>query len=227
MVDARSVKALVPIKAHSERVPGKNVRPLCGKLLLFWALSAISASRHVAELVIDTDSEEIAEQVGRFFKATVLFRPDHLRGDMVGINPLIEFELSRTEGEFFLQTHVTNPLLTTGTINAAIEAFLGQRESDSLFSVTSVRTRLYWADGRPINHDPANMVRTQDLPVVWAENSCLYLFSRTSFVKHGHRVGGRPRLFPISPLEAVDIDEEEDFRMAEALMAKRLGGRQG
>jgi CMP-N-acetylneuraminic acid synthetase len=215
------VTALVPMKRLSERVPGKNLRPFHGRPLYHWVVNTLRLSRFVEEIVVNTDSEEIArgaEELG----ARILWRPDHLLGHMVGIMPLIEYDLSQTKGEHFLQTHSTNPLLTTETVDAAVAAFFLSGDHDSLFTVTPVQSRFYWPDGRPVNHDPNNLVRTQDLPPIYEENSCMYIFTRSGFMTHGHRVGSRPIMFPMSGEEAVDIDEPIDFAVAEALMAARL-----
>jgi N-acylneuraminate cytidylyltransferase len=113
-------------------------------------------------------------------------------------------------------------MVTTATIDRAIEAFFAQRGHDSLFTVTPLHTRFYWPDGRAVNHDPEVLLRTQDLPPMYEENSCLYLFSREVFARRGHRLGSRPMMFPMDRYEAVDIDEEFDFAVAEALMRQRL-----
>ena len=217
----QTVTALVPMKHVSERVPGKNLRSLQGRPFFHWVLDTLRASRFVREIVVNTDSEEIARGAADYFGATILWRPAHLLGHMVGINPLIDYDLSQTTGDHYLQTHSTNPLLTTATVDAAIAAFLSEGDHDSLFTVTPVQSRFYWADGKPVNHDPANLVRTQDLPPIYEENSCLYLFTRTGFRQHGHRIGRRPIMFPMAAEEAVDIDEPIDFTVAEALMARR------
>ncbi|HVX50192.1 MAG TPA: hypothetical protein VHB48_08535, partial [Chitinophagaceae bacterium] len=157
------VKALVPMKGHSERVPQKNIRPLAGKPCFHWVMEALSASHYIDEIIINTDSEEIAASATKFPKAKILVRPDFLLGDMVSIQPLIEYDLSQSNGEYYLQTHSTNPLLTTESINKAIETFFSQTEHDTLFSVTEIKQRFYWPDGRGINHDPQHLIRTQDL----------------------------------------------------------------
>jgi N-acylneuraminate cytidylyltransferase len=211
------------MKAHSERVPGKNVRPLCGRPLFHWVLESLCRSRYVDTIVVNTDSPGIAEDARRSFGARVLVleRPPALCGDMVPIQPLIAHDLANTPGEWYLQTHSTNPLLSTATIDRAIEAFFAQAEHDSLFTVTPLHTRFYWADGRAVNHDPDVLLRTQDLPPMYEENSCLYLFSRAVFARRGHRLGARPMMFPMDRHEAVDIDEEFDWAVAEALMRRR------
>ncbi len=211
------------MRETSERVPGKNYRDLCGKPLFAWILETLNLSRYIEEVVVNTDSERIARGV-ESLGARVLWRPESLRGSMVDIRPLIEHDLAKLPGDLFLQTHSTNPLLTTETVDSAIEAFDSQTDRDSLFTVTRHQGRFFDESGGPINHDPFKLERTQDLSPLLEENSCLYLFTRDVFRQYGHRIGGSPMLFPIDPLEAVDIDEEEDFLLAEALMSRRLEG---
>lgn len=216
------IKALVPMKGHSERVPNKNIRLLGGKPAFHWIMESLSNSKYVDEIVINTDSKEIAQSAIDNFKVTIIKRPDFLLGDMVSIQPLIEYDLLQTNGDYYLQTHSTNPLLTAKTIDKAIEAFFAQREHDALFSVTTVKTRFYWPDGRGINHDPKKLVRTQDLEPIYEENSCFYIFSRETNQKVKNRLGANPMMFPIHKLEAVDIDEIEDFYWAEYLLKQRF-----
>ncbi|HEX9014277.1 MAG TPA: acylneuraminate cytidylyltransferase family protein, partial [Anaerolineaceae bacterium] len=92
---------------------------------------------------------------------------------------------------------------------------------DSLFGVTRVQTRLWDAQTRPINHDPAILLRTQDLPPVFMENSCLYLFTRPLLERRRNRIGEHPLMFEIDAAEAWDIDEELDFAVVDCLMRKK------
>lgn len=219
------VKALIFMKAHSERVPGKNVRPLCGHPLFHWIMHSLSRSRFIQEVIINTDSPEIAEDAEHTFGATIHMRPEWLCGDMVGATPLIEYDIANTDGDYFLQTHSTNPMVSAETIDLAIQTFFSQSVHDSLFSVTPVTTRMYWPDGRGINHDPNRLIRTQDLEPIYEENSCLYIFSRGSFAERGNRLGSKPMMFVMDRYEAIDIDYEYDFAFAEAVMVKAAGPR--
>jgi CMP-N-acetylneuraminic acid synthetase len=216
------IKALVPMKGHSERVPNKNIRLLAGKPAFHWIMESLNNSKYIDEIIINTDSEEIAKSAKENFKVTILKRPDYLLGDMVSIQPLIEYDLSQTNGEYYLQTHSTNPLVTTQTIDNAIEAFFSQNEHDTLFSVTSIKTRYYWPDGQGINHDPEHLIRTQDLEPIYEENSCFYIFSRKTNLEIKNRLGSNPMMFPIDKLEAADIDTMDDFYWAEFLLNKKL-----
>lgn len=214
--------ALVPMKGHSERVPNKNIRPIAGKPCFHWIMETLSKSRYIKEIVINTDSEEIIRSAKEKFDITILERPDFLLDDMVSIQPLIEYDLSQTDGEYYLQTHSTNPLVTTKTIDRAIEDFFDQNEHDALFTVTPIKTRFYWPDGTGINHDPKHLIRTQDLEPIYEENSCLYIFSKTTNRKTKNRLGSNPMMFPMERLEAVDIDDVADFYWAEFLLLRKL-----
>lgn len=216
-----TITALVPMKGHSERVPNKNIRPLNGLPLLTWALGALHQARHISRVVVDTDSEHIADLVRQYHPRTdILMRPERLRGDHVTGNDLIEWELSQVEGEHFGQFHVTSPLLTPATIDRAIEAYF-EGGHDSLFTVTEHHCWLFDEEGKPLNSDPRRLVRSQDLAPIYEDNHAAHLFSRASFEATRSRIGVNPRMFPIPKLEAVDIDEEDDFVMAEALMRFR------
>lgn len=216
--------ALISMKGHSARVPHKNIRDLAGKPCFYWIVSALLDAKKVSHILIETDDDNIEEVSRRHFPdITVLRRPDRLKGDYVSMNPLIEYHLQHSEDEVFLQTHSTNPLMRPETIDRAIEAYFAPGDHDSLFAVTAMQTRLYWPDGRAVNHDPTEMLPTQELPPIYEENSCIYVFSRSSFAAARHRVGKTPVMFPTPPLESVDIDEEHDFAYCEFLMRRRLG----
>jgi len=218
------VKALVPMKAHSERVPNKNIRQLAGKPCFHWVMETLTNSKYIDEIIINTDSPEIAKSAkDNFNKATILERPEFLLGDMISIQPLIEYDLANSDGAYYLQTHSTNPLLTTASVDKAIETFFAQATHDALFSVTEVKQRFYWPDGRGVNHDPSKLIRTQDLEPIYHENSCFYIFSRETNQKIKNRLGSNPLMFSIDRLEAADIDDIEDFYWAEFLMLRRLG----
>jgi CMP-N-acetylneuraminic acid synthetase len=213
------IVALVPMRHHTERVPGKNYRPLGGRPLYHHIVQTLLACRHISKVVIDTDSEVIWNGVQEHFPAVSLIaRPDHLKAGTTSMNEVVLHDVSQVEAEYYLQTHSTNPLLRSETITRAIEVFLQrEHENDSLFSVTRLQARLWNTEARPINHDPAVLLRTQDLPAIYEENSCLYLFPRETIQKCRNRIGSKPLLFEINRIESWDIDEELDFVLAEFL----------
>ena len=216
--------ALLPMKAHSERVPNKNIKNFCGRPLYHAVLTALLQSDYIDKVVINTDSDIIKEDaLQNFERVVVIDRPKEIQGDFVSMNDIIAYDLSKIDGENFLQTHSTNPLLQSSAIDLAIEPYFKSLDQfDSLFSVTRLQTRLYWENGSPINHNPAELLRTQDLPPVYEENSNFYIFSKKSFEDAGgSRIGLKPQMFEINKLEAVDIDEPEDWEIAEILYKRR------
>lgn len=223
MVRPQKVKALLFMKAHSERVPGKNVRRLHGRPLFHWILDSLNQSQVVEEIIINTDSDEIANSARKYFDVTIHMRPEYLLNiDRDEANQIIKYDLEHAEGDVFIQTHSTNPLITPATIKNAVDLFWTIKdEYDSLFSVTSIQKRLYDHMGVGINHDPNNLIKTQDMKPVYEENSCIYLFMRKNFLNNTNRIGKKPYLFPISSNEAVDIDDENDFLIAESMMSIR------
>ena len=119
-------------------------------------------------------------------------------------------------------THTTNPLISRDTIKQGLQQFWSSSAHDSLFSVNRVQTRFYRADVSPINHDPDNLIRTQDLEPWFEENSCLFYFSRESFRKTKARIGAKPMMMETPPLESFDIDEPHDWEMVAALANQRM-----
>ena len=224
MVDSK-VTALLPMKGHSERVPNKNTRFFVGNPLFHMVAGVLEKSTYVKEIIINTDSDKIAEDALKHFpKAKIHIRPQKLCGDFVPMNDIIAYDIAQTDAEHFLQTHSTNPLLTKNTLEKAIDDYFDSLpQFDSLFSVTRIQSRLFWESGAPVNHNPNELLRTQDLPLLYEENSNFYIFSKKSFADAGgSRIGLKPQMFEINKLEAVDIDEPEDWEIAEILYKRRV-----
>jgi CMP-N-acetylneuraminic acid synthetase len=214
--------ALLPIKGNSQRVPGKNFRSFNGKPLFRWILDTLLTLDDVAQVVINTDAEAILRQHGLPKDPRILLRPrrPEICGDFVSMNRVIEDDVRDVPADIYLMTHATNPLLPAATIRAALQAYkdgLAAGRCDSLFTVNKVQTRFYRADASPVNHDPRNLVRTQDLEPWYEENSNLYLFTAASFTAAAARIGLRPMLHELRHSEAVDIDDQWGWDLAEMI----------
>jgi len=218
------IAALVPMRHHSQRVPGKNFRDLAGKPLFHYVLETLMQCPEIDQIAVDTDSEVIQKDIEKNFPGImVIDRPEKLRADTIPMNAILMYDTSQVSADLYLQTHSTNPLLGSSTISKAINAFRKQSPTyDSLFSVTRLQTRLWDQDSLPVNHDPDVLLQTQDLPPIYEENSCIYLFTAESLKQRGNRIGGSPLMFEIPAEEALDIDEEIDFQIADLLMKNRL-----
>lgn len=208
------------MRHHSQRVAGKNYRMLAGMPLYHHILKQLLKCPKIEQIIVDTDSPVIKKGISKDFpKIEIIDRPKYLCADDVPVNEILLFDVSQAAGEIFLQTHTTNPLLKSSTLTSAIRTFTKNYPAyDSLLSVTKLQTRLWDSLARPVNHNPAILLQTQDLPLLYEENSCIYIFTRKLLEEKRNRIGDRPYLFPIESLEAADIDEEWDFQIAEVLM---------
>lgn len=213
------ITALLPMKGNSERVPGKNIRPFGGEPLFFHILKTLEKVEAIDKVIINTDSPKIKELASVFPKVIFHDRPASICGGHIPMNTIIDYDLSHVNGEYFLQTHSTNPLMQPETVQKAIETFFANIDTyDSLFSVNRIQQRLYDKNFVPLNHNPAILQNTQDLDPIFAENSCIYIFSKESFAKNGkNRLGLKPYAFEMTQQESYDIDTEDDFQIAESI----------
>jgi CMP-N-acetylneuraminic acid synthetase len=219
-----NIVALLPMKAHSARVSGKNFRDFNGKPLFRWILDTLLEIPEISKIVINTDAREVLREKGLINEKRIQIRDraENLCGDFVSMNRILEDDVKHIPADVYLMTHTTNPLLKTNTIRQALEAFEEGRKlgtGDSLFAVNRVQTRFYRKDGTAVNHDPRKLIRTQDLEPWFEENSNLYIFTAESFRQTKARIGKRPILFETPKLESIDIDGQEDWKLATAVAA--------
>jgi CMP-N-acetylneuraminic acid synthetase len=218
-MDKFKLVAIVPMRHSSERVPGKNYRDFAGKPLFHHVIQTLLDCPLIDKVVIDTDSPIVIEQAQASFpEVLVLERPEHLRDGAIPMNDVLLNSINQVPSEFYLQTHSTNPLLTVETLTAGIKKFFDiQPMYDSLFSVTRKHVRFWDSLARPINHNQNILLRTQDLPPIFEENSCFYVFTKSILERKHNRIGDRPFLFEMPEIEAQDIDVEFNFIVAELL----------
>lgn len=211
------------MRHNSQRVPGKNYRDLAGRPLYQYIIETLLAVPEISEIVVDTDSEPVMNGLREIFpQVRIIDRPKHLRADDMPMNEILIHDTEQYPADFYLQTHSTNPLLKAERISGAIQVFnKNYPEHDSLFSVTRWQSRFYDKEGNAINHNPHELIQTQDLPPMYEENSCIYIFTRDNLIAKHHRISDHPLMYEIPRLEAVDIDTESDFQIASILMQMR------
>lgn len=232
MTDNKKFTALLPMKAHSARVKSKNFRQIAGKPLFRWILNSLLEVPEIDQVVINTDAREILAESGlrdgdAAGRVHIRDRAPDLCGDFVSMNLVLADDIANVPSDHYFMTHTTNPLLGAATINKMIQTYekaLENGDADSLFTVNRLQTRFYSEDGAPINHDPSNLIRTQDLPPYMEENSVGYLFSEKSFSRTNARIGVNPFMFVTPALESVDIDEPADWFVAESLLTRVAAG---
>lgn len=216
------IVALLPMKANSERVKGKNFRYFHGKPLFRWILDTLLSVPEISQVVINTDARLILGMQGltETERIQIRDRKPEICGDFVSMNLILVDDIANVPADIYLMTHTTNPLLSATTIRSALQQYIAAKTTgivDSLFTVNRYQTRFYHQDGSPVNHDPKNLIRTQDLEPWYEENSHLYLFTSESFAATNARIGQKPMLFETPRIESVDIDDETDWEIAEII----------
>ena len=175
----------------------------------------------IDKIVINTDARLILERNGLFESKRIIIRdrPTEICGDNISMNKVIKNDIANVDADIYLMTHTTNPLLSSETINLALNKFLkfSDLNYDSLFTVNKIQSRFYSSNSQPINHNPENLLRTQDLDPYFEENSNLYIFTRNSFNNSNARIGKMPYMLVSPAYESLDIDSIDDWRLGEAI----------
>ncbi len=216
----RNIAVFIPIKEHSERVPNKNFLLINGKPLHNILIDRLIKSKIISKIYVNTDSKKIIDYYKNNNLVKVIKRDPNVIGDFVSMNDVIDSSLDDIEEDVILQTHATNPLVTLSTFeNACKEYFESVKKGfDSIFSVNAYQKRFFDKNLKPINHDPQKLIRTQDLDPLYVENSCIYIFSKSSFEKTKARIGVKPNIFIMDEYESIDIDWPNDLEIVKKLI---------
>ena len=211
--------AILPMRGGSKRVPRKNLRDLGGKPLFAWALEEVISLEIVDRVVVDSEDDEILENVNELFpEIETSRRPKSLAEDDSSMIDVLKHFVDNYQSDWYLQFHSTSPFIRASEISEAWTQLTEQgRDYDSAFSVSPIQARMWSKDGRPINHDPKNLLPTQELENIFVENSLFYIFSGEVLFSSKNRIGSNPLIFTTSELSSVDIDTEDQFILAESI----------
>ena len=218
-MNKQKIVALLPMKANSERVKGKNFKEFYGKPLFRWILDTLLSVNDIDCVVINTDARGILAKNGlvETDKIIIRDRKPEICGDMVSMNLVIEDDVKNVDADIYLMTHATSPLIEANTVQRALKEFQDKsnhNEVDSLFTVDKIQTRFYRKDCSAVNHDPDNLLPTQNLEPWFEENSNLYIFTKEAFAKTNARIGAKPMMFESPKFESIDIDTPDDWDLA-------------
>lgn len=214
------VVALVPIKLNSQRVPQKNIRELGGRPLLWHVCNTLENAAGIDRVCVYCSSDEVV----KYLPDGVSFvkRPKWLDEDEVKGAQIYQEFMSQVDADVYVLAHTTSPFLSKESVERGVAA-IRSGEYDSAFTAQRIQT-FCWYKGEPINYELTDVPRTQDMEPVWVETSGFYMFRRELFVNEGRRIGHKPLIVEVSPIEAVDIDEPQDFELAKAVAAARAEG---
>lgn len=208
------VTAIMPIKLNNERCPGKNIRLLGAKPLLQYELDSLKKTGLCDSINVFCSSEDVIPYLPD--GVDFIKRPEYLDLPTSNFTQIFSAFMEQIESDIYVYAHATAPFVSVDTMKQCIEA-VKSGEYDSAFCAIKLQDYL-WCNGEPLNFDATNLPRTQDLTPIFQETSGVYVFSKSVFESYKRRVGKIPFIKEVSFEEAVDIDEPEDFRLAEALV---------
>ena len=208
------ISAFMPIKLHNERCPGKNTRLLGDKPLLAYELDSLKETGLVDDINVFCSSEDVVP----FIPNGVNFvkRPEFLDLPTSNFTQLAEVFIENHDADIYVLLHATAPFIKVSTMRECIEA-VTSGEYDSAFCARRIQTFL-WQDNKPLNFDASNLPRTQDLKTIYEETSGIYVFKKQVFTTLRRRIGEKPFIRVVDFKEQVDIDEEDDFSIAEVML---------
>lgn len=209
--------ALVPIKMNNERVPGKNTKLLCdGTPLIQMILRALMGASEIDDVYVYCSKEQIKDYI--IHGVNYLKRDEKYDTAQADVNDMFRtFSLS-VPADIYVLAHATAPFLTSESINKAVQA-VKTGEYDSAIAVRKMQEFL-WHDGKAVNYDPLRIPRTQDLEPLYVETTGMYVFTKDVIQNRRSRIGEKPYLQVVSVIEATDINNPDDFEIADAIYAK-------
>jgi len=205
--------AFIPIKLNNQRLPGKNTMMLEGKPTCNYIFETLNSIDTIDEKYVYCSDEAIIPYIPnglRFLK-----RDSCLDGFQVKGLDIIDKFIKDVNADIYVLTHVTQPFTKSSSIKNALEK-VASGEYDSAFSAVVLQDYM-WMNGKPLNYDMKNIVRTQDLEPIYMETGAFFIFRKEVFTELGQRIGNNPYIYEIDQFEAVDIDTAEDFEFAKAV----------
>ena len=216
--------AFIPVRCGSKSIPFKNIKEFCGKPLVYWNLEALQNSVNIDRIFVATDCEEIKSVVNSFgfSKVEVYDRDPQNATDTASTESvMLEFIAKQKfkDSDLFFLVQATSPLTQAKDFNKALLK-LKQEKSDSL--LTCVRTkRFFWSeDGTPYNYDYKKRPRRQDFKGMLMENGAFYINTIANIKKDQNRLSGKITIYEMEEYKAVDIDEIDDWVVAEQILKK-------
>lgn len=202
--------AFVPIKLNSQRLPHKNILPIAGHPLCWHLCNSLVQTKGIDEVYVYCSDEAVM----RYLPEGVLFkkRESWLDGDLVKGFDIYQSFINEIDADVYVLAHTTSPFIKVSSIENALSHILNG-ENDSAFSAQRIQT-FAWYQGNPINYNLNDVPRTQDMEPIWVETSAFFMFEKEIFTVHNRRIGFHPYIQEVSGIEAVDIDNKEDYDMA-------------
>ena len=206
--------AIVPMKLNNRRLPQKNTKSFTnGRPLCHYILSTLLKVEGIDEVYVYCSNPDIRDFIPEGVK--YLRRSESLDQDTTKMNEVLKCFAADVPADIYVMTHSTAPFEKAASIKKGLDA-VASGEYDSSFAAKKLQDFL-WKDGAPFNYELDNIPRTQDLPPMYEETSGFYIYEKTIMTELGRRIGNKPYIVEVGEIESVDIDEAEDFMIADAI----------
>ncbi len=219
MIKGKSIKAIIPVRAGSERVKNKNIKPFAGNSLLEIKIKQLLKIKSLDGVIVNTDSEEMLK-IAKKMGAIGIKRDSYYATSSVSINEVYVNLAQNCDSDIILFADATNPLITDETVKIVIDKYFQNIKTyDSCNTVDKVKLFM-WKDGKPLNYDETNKPRSQDLPPIFSINAAINVIAKDIMIKQRSFIGAKPLFVPVENFEGFDIDDELDFEFAEFMYKK-------
>lgn len=213
------INVLIAVRGGSKRVPKKNIRPFAGSSMLEIKIKQALRLKGVSKVVVSSEDDEMLN-LAEDFGATALKRDPFYASDTVPMGDVYKHLSSILDCKDILWTPVTSPLITDKSIQDCINIYKTNTDYDSVIT-TNIIKEYMWLDNKAINYDPKNHPRSQDLPDIYALNFAANIVTRETMFKNANILGDNFYPYMLNEIEAVDVDTEYEFMLAEMLYNKR------
>lgn len=210
------IVATMPIKLNNERLPGKNIKLLGDKPLLCYELNSLLAIQEIDEIYVYCSNGDVCKYLPE--KINFLKRPCELDLPEANFTQIFESFMKKIDADIYIYAHATAPYIEVDTMRECINA-VTSGQYDSAFCAVKIKDFL-WQGGKPVNFDATNIPRSQDLEPIYRETSGVYVFTKEVFTKYRRRIGMNPFIKEVTFRESIDINNVEDFQMAEIFLNK-------
>lgn len=204
----------IPIKANSERVPGKNFRVLNGKKLYEYIIEHVIEADCFDDIYVDTNSDEIKEYVKAKGLHIIERKPELAQNTANGNDLLVYHYEQYPQYDYYFQLFATAPFLQPKSIRSCFDQLVNASMYDSCFTALENHS-FYWLNGIPVNYRPGILPRSQDMAPLMEESTGMYGITKEALNKYRCRIGAKPYIHVINKFEAVDINTEDDMKLAE------------
>ncbi len=221
--------AFIPVRGGSKSIPLKNIKPFCGRPLIYWNLEALQRADAVARIIVATDSDEIESvAVGFGFPKVEVYRRSPESATDTATTEAVMIEYLEThpeeESELLMLVQATSPLTRTEDFQHALRLFTEKPEDNQMYDslLSCVRTkRFFWnPDGTPLNYDYRRRPRRQEFDGLLMENGAFYINRVGNILRDGNRLSGRIAIHEMPEFTSVEIDEPDDWIVAETVMRR-------